>query len=170
MAKKSPFTFYDDYPTYISQYIIPRTRKMNEMVLTENKTEWQDINRKLERIDLVRYDCYLEQISKCKIAICCSSIFGLPLKKFLESLAMGAVVVGDLPKFPEDCGIIDGVNAVQCNVNELENTITSLLLDEDKMSKLVNNGFKLIKSRYTPEGAANVFFSKIVDRIESTSK
>ena len=168
--KKAPFTFYDDYPTYISQYIIPRTKKMNEMVLTENPAEWQEINKKLEVIDIARYDSYLKQISKSRISICCSSIFGLPLKKFIESLAMGSVVVGDLPKFPEDCGIIDGVNAIQCSIDDLEKTITSLLSDENKMSFLIANGLKLVKNRYTPQGAAKTFFSKIVDKIISESK
>lgn len=167
---KAPFKFYDDYPPYIANYIIPRANRLDDRLSTEDPSEWQKINDEIEALDSKRYGEYLRQIADCKMSICCSSIFGLPLKKFIESLAMGSVIVGDLPKFPEDCGIEDGINAVQCEFSDLENTIKALLRDEKRLLELANNGLKLVKDRYMPEGAAKTFFSKIENKLNDISK
>lgn len=156
----------DDYPDYISNYIIPRSKRFQDRLLLNDPYQLQDLNDELRTMDNIRYDKYLEKIRDSKVSICCSSIYGYPLKKFLESMSMGAVVVGDLPKFPDECGIVHGFNAIQCDLNELDSVIHDLMEKPDYLHQLALNAQKLIESRYTPLANARLFFNSLKNILE----
>lgn len=48
---------------------------------------------------------FLEELSRCRVAICTSSIYGYALRKIVEATAAGCVVVTDLPQDDELPGI-----------------------------------------------------------------
>ncbi len=163
------FSFVDTYHKYIHEYIVPRTNMINSRDDMTLVSDLQDLNDKVHNLDNERYSKYLSDISNSKISICCSSIFGLPLKKFIECMGSGSVVVGDLPKFPDDCGIIHGYNAISCNLEDLEKTIKLLLSDEQYLNYLADNALNLVRSRYTSNSAGEFFFSTLFTEIKRTT-
>lgn len=77
---------------------------------------------------------YLEILSKHKVAICTSSIYGYALRKIIEATACGCIVVTDLPKEDRLPGIDDNLvriprhihpKKVESLLNELYHTYNS---------------------------------------------
>lgn len=155
------FSFYDDYPSYIGDYIYPRNELLSKKDEIYDVSELQTLNDTIEKLDNERYGAYLDHLQNSRISVCCSSIFGFPLKKFVESMSKGCVVVGDLPKYPELCGIRDGFNAVQCTLDEIEDTVEKLLRNPTKTLYLASNALDLIEDRYTGEAYARRFFEEL---------
>jgi len=107
------------------------------------------LNRAFELLDEDNYSNYMGNIENSKISLCCASVFGYPLRKFFEAMAMGTVVVGQLPKYAERYGIIDGVHMVSCTIDNMEETVRSLLKDEERMKKIAENAKELVKNQYS---------------------
>ena len=113
------------------------------------------LNRAFELLDDNNYSSYIENIENSKISICCASVFGYPLRKFFEAMAMGTVVVGQIPKYAERYGIIDGVHMVSCSIDNMEETARKLLKDDKKMKEIAENAKELVKNQYSISYLAN---------------
>ncbi len=115
------------------------------------------LNRAFEGLDQLHYQGYMGSLMQSKISVCCASIFGYPLKKYWESMSMGCIVVGQMPKYAEKYGIIDGVHMVSCTIDTLEKTIRDLLSQPDYMQKISDNARKLVHDRYSMRSYAKAF-------------
>ena len=105
------------------------------------------LNKAFKSIDDAQYHEYMSMLKSSKIFICCSSIFGYPLKKFWEGMAMGCVVVGQMPKYAEEYGIVNGVHMIDCSLDDLEHAIYDLLRSPDRMSRISQQAMELIRTK-----------------------
>lgn len=117
------------------------------------------LNRAFEQFDEAHYSEYMKTLEDSKISLCCASIFGYPLRKFIEGMAMGSVVVGQMPKHPDKYGIIDNVHMVSCTIDGMEDTIRQLLKEPERMQEISKNAKKLVKERYTISKLADKWLS-----------
>lgn len=107
------------------------------------------LNRAFESLDQMQYEDYLQGLASSKIALCCASVFGYPVRKYWEAMAMGTVVVGQLPKDADKYGIVDGLHMVSCSIDDMEYTVRSLLNDPLRMEMIADNAKKLVQDRYS---------------------
>lgn len=81
-----------------------------------------------------RYKChtpeYLKLLSKFKISICTSSIYGYALRKIIESTACGCIVITDLPKDEELPFIED--NLIRVNSDITRTDFNNLIADLER--------------------------------------
>jgi|LauGreDrversion4_2_1035121.scaffolds.fasta_scaffold112032_2 hypothetical protein len=139
------------------------TKKFDNDVQLGVRTEYSDffLNQLFGDLDSNQYNDYLMLLKRSKIVIGCSSVFGYPLKKYIEAMGMGCVVVGELPKFANKYGIIDGIHMVVCKHDEIEHTINSLLNDKDRMSFISKNARDLIDKRYSSFASAKELLTSL---------
>jgi glycosyltransferase involved in cell wall biosynthesis len=107
------------------------------------------LNQLFQRLDDEQYEEYMDMLKNSKIFVCCSSIFGYPLKKFWEGMSMGCVVVGQMPKYADKYGIVNNIHMVNSELDNLANTIRELLCDQKKMNFISKNAIELVRTRYS---------------------
>jgi hypothetical protein len=133
-----------------------------------DEANYIDLNQNFLVEDTQYQTIYYKQIQECTFAIGCASVFGYPLKKYFEFMANGAVIVGQLPKFAEEYGIIPNVNIIECQPNKIVSTLNFLKKNENKdlVKSISKNARKLIESRYLPKVSVNTFFQDVVRQIQ----
>jgi hypothetical protein len=119
------------------------------------------LNQSFGDLDSNQYLEYLALLKRSKIVIGCSSVFGYPLKKYLEAMAMGCVVVGELPKFSQKYGFLDGINMISCHHNDLADTINNLLKDKERMRFISKNARSLVDERYSSFASAKELITSL---------
>jgi glycosyltransferase involved in cell wall biosynthesis len=120
------------------------------------------LNQLFQRLDDEQYDGYMSMLHNSKIFVCCSSIFGYPLKKFWEGMSMGCVIVGQMPKYADKYGIKHNVHMVNSELNDLDKTIRELLRDPERMGFISNNAIELVKNSYSFSRFADNILDKII--------
>jgi hypothetical protein len=77
---------------------------------------------------------YLKVLSKYKVAICTSSIYGYALRKIVEASACGCIVITDLPDDEVMPGLDPNLIRVSpyINMNDLKSLVMSLLNEYDE--------------------------------------
>jgi hypothetical protein len=149
---------FDNSNTY-RDYLQKRhrwTKKFDDEVQLGVRNGYSDffLNQAFGDLDSNQYNDYLELLKRSKIVIGCTSVFGYPLKKYIEAMGMGCVVVGELPKFASKYGMVAGTHMVACNHDELEHTINSLLNDKDRMKEISENARKLVMEQFSSFASA----------------
>jgi hypothetical protein len=119
------------------------------------------LNKAFGLVDDNQYQEYMSMLQSSKIFICCSSIFGYPLKKFWEGMAMGCVVVGQMPKYADAYGIVNGVHMIDCPIDDLEQVISHLLRHPDKMDAISRQAILLTQTNCSPTSLAQSILAKM---------
>jgi hypothetical protein len=149
---------YREYLKKRSEWVSTYNKQIETGVRAKNSDYF--LNRAFETLDEAHYEGYMQKLGQSKIAVCCASIFGYPLKKYWEAMSQGCVVVGQLPKYAEKYGIVDGVHMVSCDIDSFEKTIRNLLQDEKRMNEISKNARQLVIDQYTDTSYANYIMQK----------
>jgi glycosyltransferase involved in cell wall biosynthesis len=138
--------------------IVPENRIAHNEKYQEGLTLYENgyitktqLDIRTDLLGRMQYEEYLDRASSSKVAVACSSVFGFPLKKYFEYMARGCVVVGNLPKYAKEYGIVHMENAIECDVDDIEDAVKLVLNNNDLRIKLAKNGLKLVRDRYTPK-------------------
>lgn len=159
---------WDKYLAHLNskQTLINDFKSMSES--TFDVVKYRELNVACLKLDLEYQNEYYSQISSCTFAIGCASVFGYPLKKYVEFMANGAVVVGQLPKFASDYGIEPNVHMIVCEPNEIIDTINNLKkkTKKDFVRKIASNARALVESKYMPRASASNFIKLLLQDVK----
>lgn len=113
---------------------------------------------------------YINILNMAKICITGGSIFNAPVQKYVEIPAVGTLLMSN---WFSDLGLLgyqDGHNMVAYNKENLVDKVEGLLKDNDKITKIANNGMKLIHSKHTSSIRAKQFINNICQIIGKESE
>jgi hypothetical protein len=148
----------DDYVQTYQQIGNLQTKYNNSQIPLE------EANILLAKLATEQQGRFFSSIKRAKLGVGCSSVFGMPLKKYFEYMAGGCVVVGDLPHNAKSYGLEHMVNCFECSIDELNDAVMYLLENHDLRHKLAINGLKLVHERYTTNKQVDLFIGEL-DRI-----
>lgn len=105
---------------------------------------------------------YADNLRNSKVSLFCSSIFNWPLKKYIECMATGCLILAPIPIDAEYLEFKDGVNMVEVDENNFMDKIYYYLIHEDERKFITDNAYKLFKKRFTSKKSAEIFLNKLV--------
>jgi hypothetical protein len=105
-------------------------------------------------------DC-ANDLKNSKICLFDDSIFKYPLKKYIECMATGCLVMAPMPIDSEYLGFQDGVNMVVVDENNFMDKVYYYLEHEEERKQIINNAYNLYLNRYTSKMSAFIFLNKL---------
>jgi hypothetical protein len=168
----SDITSWDEMDKYYLH--MTNIRNIQNDLTKKEKDSGFNIARFVEYSDKVSHlhstyyeQSFLKNMRASKMMIGCSSVFGYMLKKYIEAMANGTVIVGEMPIFSEHYGIVDGVHMVSSSIDELPDKIKYLKNNPEIRKSIAKNALNLVKSRYTGEAGATILLDAIEQKINS---
>ncbi len=92
---------------------------------------------------------YANELKASKIILTDSSIFKYPVKKYIEAMACGCLVLADIPDYAEELGYIDGETMVEVNLDNFEEKVDYYLRNEKERKRITDNAYTLYLENYT---------------------
>lgn len=99
---------------------------------------------------------YANNIRKSKITLIDGGIFNYPVKKYIESMACGCLVLGPIPKYGLELGYIDGETMVEINRYDYKEKLMYYLNNDKERERITSNAYELFKEKYTCKKTVNI--------------
>jgi hypothetical protein len=105
---------------------------------------------------------YADNLRNAKISVFCDSIFKYPLKKYIECMACGCLILAPKPQDADYLGFRDGVNMVCVNEIDYLEKVYYYLLHEEERKRITDNAYKLFQYYYTCKKSAEIFLNQLI--------
>lgn len=107
-------------------------------------------------IDLLNRD-FRRRLAASRFAYTCGSGLDMPIRKFVEIPAAGAVLVCRPFTGFADAGFVDGVNAIVCEPQDVMDVHRALAADLDRAQRIANAGRRLVAQYHSTAARAEQF-------------
>jgi hypothetical protein len=104
---------------------------------------------------------YADNLRHSKIFIFCDSVFKYPLKKYMEGMACGSLILAPVPIDAERYGYVDGETMVKVDQDDFMEKIRFYLENESERKRITDNAYQLFKKRFTCEKSVERFMNEI---------
>ena len=105
---------------------------------------------------------YANQLRRSKTMLLGSSIFNIAIKKYIEGMACGCLILAPMPRDGRQMGFIDGVNMVVVDENNFMDKLRYYLKHEDERKTITSNAYQLYRKRFTCEKSARALLKQII--------
>jgi glycosyltransferase involved in cell wall biosynthesis len=132
---------HKDYRTKYSKQI--------EIINKNSNVKFKDARKIITR------DKYSNFLNRAKITAFCSSVYKIPISKYLEASACGSLVLADCPKNAKEYGLINGETFVEVNSSNFIEKVRYYLKNNKERQRITNNAKKLIMKKHTHDIRVN---------------
>ena len=133
----------------------------SEFKTQSNNTICTDFFHKARQVYFEAINDYYNALSRSKVGVACSSIYGYPLGKYFEMMANGVIVIADSPIDNEDIGLIPGVNFLESTVQGINDKVLDVLTNYQKYIKIKENALEYVNSVYNARSNATLVLKEI---------
>ena len=110
---------------------------------------------KMTKVRLAKLNTsFLDVLHNSKYSYTCGSLFKMPIRKFFEIPAAGAVLVCDPCQGLEALGFVDGINCIVAQPKELPDVDSFLRREPQKAEAIAHSGQALILKEHTLDARA----------------
>ncbi len=104
---------------------------------------------------------FANKLRNAKCTLFDGTIFNIPVKKYIESMACGCLVFAPLPIDSEVLGYVDGENMIIINDTNYMDLLNYYLAHPVEMKRITDNAYQLYLEKYTCEKSVEIFMQKL---------
>ncbi len=94
---------------------------------------------------------FLETLSRARIMLTCSSIYRYPVRKYIEAMSAGALILADKPLHTKEIGLVDGETYVEINKTNWKQKALEYIHNKEERMRIVRNARAVFLQRHTHE-------------------
>ena len=105
------------------------------------------IKKKLKNVFMG--DSYIKALQRSKVMITDASRYGCPVKKYIEAMAAGCLLVADRPHHADELGLVDGENYVEISKDNWREKLDYYLNNDTERLRITRNARELFERKHT---------------------
>ncbi len=125
-----------------------KNKEINSLILPQSGAEMKENSKTTKQWDEQLIE-YTNNLKKSKIILVDGGIFNYPVKKYIEAMACGCLVLGPVPVYGEELGYVDGETMVEVDLNDFKEKLDYYLKNDSERKRIISNAYTLYTENYT---------------------
>ena len=104
---------------------------------------------------------YANGLRRSKLCLFDGGVFNYPVKKYVECIATGCLVMAPVPKEAEYLGYIDGETMVSIDHTNFREKIEYYINNEPERKRITDNAYQLFTEKYALKKSTDIYINKL---------